>query len=30
VAEVQDRVLGLVEPHTTSLSPSIQLIQIPV
>ncbi|KAK4830944.1 hypothetical protein QYF61_014403 [Mycteria americana] len=30
VAQVQDPALGLVEPHTIDLSPSIQPVQVPV
>ncbi|KAK4825855.1 hypothetical protein QYF61_003129 [Mycteria americana] len=30
VAQVQDLALGLVEPHTTGLSPSIQPVQVPL
>ncbi|KAJ7395102.1 hypothetical protein BTVI_157799 [Pitangus sulphuratus] len=30
VTQVQDKVLDLVEPHTTGLSPSIQSVQIPL
>ncbi|KAK4811287.1 hypothetical protein QYF61_023339 [Mycteria americana] len=30
VTQVQDLALGLVEPHTTDLSPSIQPVQIPL